>query len=149
MREEWREWHRKDQRTPARNLKIAFRQEVIDWVSSAWHFVTGDTVKHSFKSCGISLALDSTEDSLLNDRLTAALIGQNDDNPRKEELLFDSDSELIRLAFLDQNRRTVHNLYALTLENVWHRFGTHVFRYLRFNLSYKSLRQLHIRTITA
>ena len=40
-----------------------------------------------------NFALGSTQDSLLNDRLTAALIGQNDDNPRKDELLFDSDSD--------------------------------------------------------
>ena len=53
-----------------------------------------DTIKHSFKACGISLNLDSTENGLVNDRMAAALNGVNpDDARRRAAMIFNSDSE--------------------------------------------------------
>ena len=51
FQEHWQEWMRQDRpKTPAGNLKQATRQDVIDWVSRA---------------CGISNALDGTQDDLV------------------------------------------------------------------------------------
>jgi hypothetical protein len=84
------------------SLQIASRQDVINWVSHAWDAVTDDCVENSFKACGISSALDGSEDHLLNDRMADALNAadrQEVDALRDETMgmLFDSegsDSEL-------------------------------------------------------
>ena len=50
-------------RTSAGNFKQPTRQLVIEWVSQAWHEVPHEIIVKSFKRCGISNALDGTEDS--------------------------------------------------------------------------------------
>ena len=97
MRECWKAWRREDLRTPAGNLKMASRQDVINWVSEAWDAVSEDVVRHSFKACGISMALDGSEDDLLSNRVADALnAAERDHHPAREEaaaLLFDTDSD--------------------------------------------------------
>lgn len=94
MRKQWQEYRKRNLRTPAGNLKTASRQDVLDWVSRAWHSVTTDTIKHSFAACAITLPLDGSRDGLINDRLAEALNDiANDDAARRAELLFDSDSD--------------------------------------------------------
>ena len=38
----------------------------MTWVKQAWDLVTPEIVKKSFKKCGISNAMDGTEDDLFN-----------------------------------------------------------------------------------
>ena len=73
VREEWVKWRRNERRTPAGNLQMETRQDVINWISSAWDDISEDLIRKSFKSCGISIALNGSEDELLNDQLTSAL----------------------------------------------------------------------------
>ena len=70
---------------------MATRQDVITWISRAWEKITEETVKKSFKSCGISNALDGSEDNLYNENLRNALGGAG--NAIDIEHLFDFDSE--------------------------------------------------------
>ena len=61
---------RQDQaKTKSRNLKQPTRQDAIKWVSNAWDSITPDILISSFKVCGISNALDGTEDDMVSDYL--------------------------------------------------------------------------------
>ena len=97
MRDSYKRWRRQDLRTPAGNLKMASRQDVINWVSTAWDSVSEEVVMRSFKACGITSALDGSEDDLLSDRVAEALnAAEQAENPARDEaagLLFDSDSD--------------------------------------------------------
>ena len=48
--------------TPAGKKKAPTRNLVLRWVKDAWQEIPPDMVKRSFQSCGISNALDGTED---------------------------------------------------------------------------------------
>ena len=94
MRKQWSEYRRQDQRTAAGNLKMATRQDAIDWVSRACFDVSEDTIHHSFKACGLSLLLDGSENGLLTDRMAAALTGMMADQGAGQlQMLFESDSD--------------------------------------------------------
>ena len=54
-------------KTKMGNLKQPTRQDAIDWVSKAWESIKLDTIIHSFLVCGISNALDDSEDDLVSD----------------------------------------------------------------------------------
>ena len=70
VREHWQEWMRQDRpKTPSGNLKQPTRQDVIDWVSEAWTSIKKDTLVHSFLVCGISNALDGSQDDLVSSDL--------------------------------------------------------------------------------
>ena len=49
------------------NLKQPTRQDAINWVSKAWYSISLDTLIKSFKVCGISNALNGTEDDMVSD----------------------------------------------------------------------------------
>ena len=67
IRASWQEWMRQDKaKTKMGNLKQPTRQDAIDWVSKAWESIKLDTVIHSFLVCGISNALDDSEDDLVS-----------------------------------------------------------------------------------
>ena len=61
---------RQDQaKTKSRNLKQPIRQDAINWVSKARYSISPDTLIKSFKVCGISNALNGTEDDMISDDL--------------------------------------------------------------------------------
>ena len=96
LRKEWKAWREQDIRTPQNNFKMATRQDVINWVSKAWRAVKEETVKKSFKYCGISNKLDGTEDALLSDNMMDAIYeaGRLEDlQDEAAQLLFMSDSD--------------------------------------------------------
>ena len=67
VRDHWQEWMRQDRpKTPSGNLKQPTRQDVIDWVSQAWSSIKKETLVHSFLVCGISNALDGSQDDLVS-----------------------------------------------------------------------------------
>ena len=82
LRKEWFKWGDDDYQTSQGNLQMASRQDVINCVSRAWSRVSEYVIEKSFKQCGISLALDGSEDAELSDNMVNAL-GAAD---RKDEL---------------------------------------------------------------
>ena len=93
MREQWKDYRKRSLKTAAGNLKSATRQDLINWVSRAWHDVSRDTIVHSFKTCAISLPTDGSEDGLVHDRLAMALNDREEADARAAEMLFASDSD--------------------------------------------------------
>ena len=70
VRASWQEWMRQDRaKTKKGNLKQPTRQDAINWVSKAWESIKQETLTRSFLMCGISNALDSSEDDLVSDDL--------------------------------------------------------------------------------
>ncbi|CAI7856985.1 unnamed protein product [Closterium sp. NIES-53] len=51
--------------TPARNIKKSPSVVVLKWISRAWKAVPADLIKKAFLTCGISNALDGSEDHLV------------------------------------------------------------------------------------
>ena len=65
IRGSWQTWMWQDRAlTKAGNLKQPTRQDPINWVSAAWDSIKQDTIIRSFLVCGISNALDGSEDDL-------------------------------------------------------------------------------------
>uniref|UniRef100_A0A1E1XNV4 Putative transposase n=1 Tax=Amblyomma sculptum TaxID=1581419 RepID=A0A1E1XNV4_AMBSC len=97
LRRLWQEYMRKEERTPKGNLKKPSRQHVLDFVAEAWAAVPEETVARSFKGCGITNALDGSEDGDLHGRLAdvGAVAPEDRGALRAEccELFFATDSE--------------------------------------------------------
>ena len=49
------------------NLKQPTRQDIMNWVSKAWYSIKQETLVRSFLVCGISNALDGSEDDFTSD----------------------------------------------------------------------------------
>ena len=87
MTASWQEWMRQDRaKTKSGNLKQPTRQDAINWVSKAWDSISPDTLIKSFKVCGISNALNGTEDDTESDDLPSV-----DSEPEDQESESDSD----------------------------------------------------------
>ncbi|KAG0444905.1 hypothetical protein HPB47_013242 [Ixodes persulcatus] len=69
LRSSWAEFMRKGEKTAKGNLKKPSRQDVLNFVSAAWATVPEEIITRSLKGCGISGALDGSEDGHLHDRL--------------------------------------------------------------------------------
>jgi hypothetical protein len=96
LRAEWKLWRQRDERTPRGNLKIASRQDVINWISRAWQSVSEEVIVRSFKATGISSALDGSEDHLLSENMAAGLDAVDRQQHARDEvadLLFDSEDD--------------------------------------------------------
>ena len=74
--------------TPAGKKKAPSRNLVLRWVHEAWREIPAEMVMKSFKSCGISNALDGTEDDELYTEETAQEI-----EDKAEDNKFETDSE--------------------------------------------------------
>ncbi|KAH9372238.1 hypothetical protein HPB48_003445 [Haemaphysalis longicornis] len=73
LRETWASFIRAGAVTPKGNPKKPSRQDVVNFVSKAWAVVSEEVVARSFKRCGISTALDGSEDGELHERLASAI----------------------------------------------------------------------------
>ncbi|KAG0433909.1 hypothetical protein HPB47_019484 [Ixodes persulcatus] len=97
LRRLWEEYMREEERTPKGNLKNPSRQHVLDFVAEAWAAVPEKTVARSFKGCGITNALDGSEDGDLQGGLAdvGAVAPEDRDGLQAEccELFVASDSE--------------------------------------------------------
>ena len=51
--------------TPAGNMRAALLTTVCEWVKDTWQNIPSEMVVRSFKKCGISNAMDGTEDDML------------------------------------------------------------------------------------
>ncbi|KAM7304508.1 uncharacterized protein ISCGN_014408 [Ixodes scapularis] len=102
----WASFFRKGSVTPKGNLRKPSRQEVVDFVAQAWASVSEDTVRSSFKRCGISTRLDGSEDGELNDRLASVTNAPEDPESLIDEaldLIFDSESDVSFDGFSDES----------------------------------------------
>ncbi|KAH7955963.1 hypothetical protein HPB52_005290 [Rhipicephalus sanguineus] len=97
LRRSWEEFMRRAEKTPKGNLRKPSRQDVLDFVAAAWEAVSEETVAQSFKGCGISNALDGSEEGCLHGRLSdvGAVPPEHRDGLQAEccSLFFDTDSE--------------------------------------------------------
>ena len=113
-------------KTPAGNLKQATRQDVIDWVSRAWTSIEKDTLVHSFLVCGISNALDGTQDDLVSSDIPNVEDEdeQNEDAVTMDEEEDSNDVDGLGEPFSDEvmmsikfDTLTVHNLLIMYILN--------------------------------
>ena len=59
------EWVKEKTFTPGGQLRAASLVTVCQWVKESWQELSKEMVERSFKKCGISNALDGTEDDLV------------------------------------------------------------------------------------
>ncbi|CAI7917791.1 unnamed protein product [Closterium sp. NIES-54] len=67
LRQQYQKWFQEEgqeQLTRAGNLKKPPPEVVVRWISRAWKAVPADLIKRAFLTCGISNALDGSEDGL-------------------------------------------------------------------------------------
>ncbi|CAI7858395.1 unnamed protein product [Closterium sp. NIES-54] len=67
VRQQYQKWFQEEgqeQLTRAGNLKKPPPEVVVRWISRAWKAVPADLIKRAFLTCGISNALDGSEDGL-------------------------------------------------------------------------------------
>ena len=74
--------------TPSGKKKAPTRNHVLQWVNEAWQEITIEMAMKSFKTCGISNALDGTEDKELYSEE-----GQEIDNDEDNEFETESEGE--------------------------------------------------------
>ena len=67
IREEWNKWMLSEdfEVTPTGRRKRPSITQVCEWVKRSWDAVNEEIVVKAFKKCGISNALDGTEDDML------------------------------------------------------------------------------------
>ena len=70
--------------TPKGALKRPTIKQVCQWIKQSWSRVREDIIVKSFKKCGISNALDGSEDHLIYEE-------DNDDDEEEEEESSDDD----------------------------------------------------------
>ena len=55
-----------NQWTAAGNLKPPPRHTIVKWILKAWEQISPETIKTSFKSCALNLAIDRAEDEKIH-----------------------------------------------------------------------------------
>ena len=75
--------------TPAGKKKVPSRNLVLKWVKQSWAEIPAEMIRKSFKTCGISNALDGTED----DEVYADDMPELADDDMAMEDEFETDSE--------------------------------------------------------
>ncbi|CAB4412953.1 unnamed protein product [Rhizophagus irregularis] len=87
LRKEWHFWISNGGAgyTEAGNLRRAKISDVCGWVKRAWESISDDIIVYSFKKCGISNALDGSEDDAIYEEIDEFL--REIENEREEEEL--------------------------------------------------------------
>ena len=75
--------------TPSGKKRAPSKELVLQWIHKAWQEIPADLVANAFKSCGISNALDGTEDEAVWEEEGAG----SDEADDELENEFDTDSE--------------------------------------------------------
>ena len=81
MREEWNKWMAAGNHDLTRMQRPTITR-VCEWVKTSWQSAKDETVVRSFKNCGISNALDGSEDDILCEQC------EDSDTSDSEELSF-------------------------------------------------------------
>ena len=99
------------------NMKAPPRRVIVEWVLETWNSLRKDVIKSSFKSCGLNISVDGSEDHLIHcfkDDLTCSMGAEclkvmastiEDDREDPFSLLEDSDVEEAALV-LDSDDET-------------------------------------------
>src|SRR6266498_1986850 len=89
LREKWNAWMSSGQFTYTKggNLKKPDYSIICKWVLEAWAEIPKEMIVKSFKKCGISNAMDGSEDDLFGQDET-----EENDNDEREILNIDNDS---------------------------------------------------------
>ena len=66
-------------------MKIPSRQNVIDWMSTAWDSIDADIIIRSFLRCGISNAVDGSEDDEIRNEIPRDIEADITDGAHNEE----------------------------------------------------------------
>jgi hypothetical protein len=87
LRKEWHFWMSNGGAgyTEAGNLRRAKISDVCGWVKRAWESISDNIIVYSFKKCGISNALDGSEDDAIYEEIDEFL--REIENEREEEEL--------------------------------------------------------------
>jgi len=74
MHEEWAKWIEAPIHhvTLAGRVKLPLISNVCEWVKNSWQWVKSETIVKSFKTYGISNALDGSEDDILYEESDAS-----------------------------------------------------------------------------
>ena len=72
--------------TPGGQLRAASLVTVCQWVKESWQELSKEMVERSFKKCGISNALDGTEDDLVwEEEEDSSQVEEEEDSSQVEE----------------------------------------------------------------
>ena len=91
LREKWTQWMINIGKTftPAGNMRAASLTTVCEWVKDTWQNIPSERVVRSFKKCGISNAMDGTEDDMLWEDGEIARVDDNDEAAVEEPDIYD------------------------------------------------------------
>lgn len=103
MKKEWMSWMQSvgNDLTPTGRIKKASITQVCDWILRSWNGVKKEVVVKSFKKCGISNAMDGTEDDEIYQDEESDSLEDTGNVKIKENNTSDIDSEEEFLAFYD------------------------------------------------
>jgi len=82
MHEEWAKWIEAPTHhiTPKGRVKRSLISNVCEWVKNSWQRVKSETIVKSLKKCGISNALDVSEDDILYEESDALSENNHEDD---------------------------------------------------------------------
>ena len=82
MHEEWTKWIEAPTHhvTPTGRVKRSSISNVCKWAKNSWQWVKSETTVKSFKKCGISNALDGSEDDILYEESDASSENNREDD---------------------------------------------------------------------
>ena len=79
--------------TPSGKKRPPSKEVILQWIHRAWQEIPAELIAHSFKSCGISNALDGTEDEAVWEEETGGAEEGGDDEVIDNEFETDSESD--------------------------------------------------------
>lgn len=67
MKELYTTWFSEGEKTytASGNMRSPTKDQLVRWVKEAWEWLSADTIAKSFKTCGITTALDGSENDLI------------------------------------------------------------------------------------
>jgi len=82
MHEEWEKWTEAPTHhvTPAGRVKRLLISNVCKWMKNSWQRIKSETIVKSVKKCGISNALDGSEDYILYEESDALSENNHEDD---------------------------------------------------------------------
>lgn len=95
LRNMWTSWMIEGHKeyTAGGNVKAASLSTVCEWVNEAWKGLPVEMVARSFKKCGISNAIDGSEDEILwedeEEQSTASIVAVDEDEEMEAEDVYD------------------------------------------------------------
>ena len=87
MRDLWVQWFAGHTlRTVHGNPKQPSRQDVINWVSDAWNSIKAEMIQESFVLCGITAAVDGSENKMMFSHVPRVVQEESDEEPSEDDV---------------------------------------------------------------